>query len=97
MIWEIFLNSAQNGVDKGLEHIQALKKEGLEFLSDDGDVNLIFYLLLVLLSVKQDSILEQDGGKWYPIFTFGLGDGKMVLTLLKEVISLQINFNPIYV
>ena len=84
----VFPNSALDSVDKGLRLIRALIKEDLEFFPGDEDVDLIPYLPLVLLPVKQGNILEEDGGKWHPILTLCSGGGKMVLTLLKEVIVL---------
>ena len=85
---KVLPNSALDSVDKGLELIQALIKESFEFFLGDGDVGLIFYLLLVLLVAKQDNILKEDGGKWHSILTFGRSSGKIVFTLLEEVIAL---------
>ena len=84
----VFPNSAPNGFDKGLGLTQALIKEDLEFFPGDEDVSLILHLLLVLLSAKQGGIFEKGGGKWHSILTLGPGGGKIVLTLLEEVIAL---------
>ena len=89
-------NSAPNDVDKRLQLTQALTKEDLEFLPGNGDVNLILHLFLVLLPAKQDGIFEENDGKWYPILTLGPGGGKMVFTLLEEIIVLQVSFTPIH-
>ena len=59
----VFLNSAPDGVKKGLGLNQVLAKEGFEFFSSNGNVNIFFYLLLVLLPAKQGGILEENGGK----------------------------------
>ena len=48
----VFLKNVLDGVDKGLELIQSLAKEGLEVFPGDLDVSLIFYLPLVLLPAK---------------------------------------------
>ena len=93
----VFSNSALDGINKDLRLTQALTKEDLEFFSGDRDVSLILYLPLMLLPVKQDGILEESGGKLHLILTLGPGGGKMVLTLLEEVIALQISFTPIHV
>ena len=93
----VLLNSASDGVYKGLGLIQASRKKGLEFLPDNGDVSLIIHLLLVLLPAKQGGILEESGGKLYSILTFGSDGAKMVLILLEEVIVLQVSLTPIHV
>ena len=60
---EVFLNSAPDGVNKSLGLIQVLAKKGLEFFPDNGDVSIIFHLLLVVLPANQVDILEKNGGK----------------------------------
>ena len=85
---EVFPNSAPDGVNKGFGLTQVSAKEGLKFLSGDGDVSFMLYFPLVFLSAKQGGILEKSGGKWPPILTFGPGSGKMIFTLLEEVIVL---------
>ena len=93
----VLLNIAPDSVNKGLELTQALTKKGLEFFLGDGDVSLILYFLLVLLPAIKGSIFKRGGGKWHPILTLGPGGGKMVLTLLEEVIALQVSFTLIHV
>ena len=93
----VLSNIAPDNVNKGLELTQTLTKEGLEFFPGDGDVSLIFYLPLVLLPAKQGGIFEEGSGKWYPILTLDPGGSKIVLTLLEEVIALQVSFTPIHV
>ena len=83
-----FSNIAPNGVNKSLGLTQALAKKSLEFLPGDGDVSFIFNLPLVLLPANQSGILKECSGKWHPILTLGLDGGKIVLTLLEEVIAL---------
>ena len=84
----VLSNSTPDSVNEyfGLTHASA--KEGLKFFPGNGNIGLILHLLLVLLLAKQDNILEEGGGKWYPILTFGPGSGKMILTLLEKVIAL---------
>ena len=94
---EVFSDSILNGVDKGLGLTQASVKEVFKFFPSDRNVSLIFYLPLVLLPAKQGGIFEKGSAKWYPILIFGPGRGKIVLTLLEEVIALQVSFIPIYI
>ena len=84
----VLLNNVSDGIDKGFGLTQALAKEDLESLSGDKDVRLIFNLPLVLLPAKQSGILEKSGSKWHLILTLGLDGGKIVFTLLEEVIAL---------
>ena len=88
----VFPNSAPDGIDKSLGLTQALTTKGFKFFLGDGDVNLIFHLLLVLLPAKQSYFLKKNGGKWHLIFTFDLSGSKMVFTLLEKLIALQISF-----
>ena len=37
--------------------------KGLEFLLSNGDIGLVFHLLLLLLSAKQGGIFKEKGGK----------------------------------
>ena len=90
-------NNTPDGVNKNLRLTQALAKQDLEFFLCDEDVKLIFYLPLVLLPVKQSGIFKENGGKWHPILIFSPGSGKMVFTLLEEVIALQLSFISIHV
>ena len=91
----VFSNNTLDGIDKGLGLIQALMKEDLEFFLADGDVNLIFHLVLVFLPAKQGGILGKSGGKWHPILTLGPGSSKMVLILLEKVIAFWMSFYSI--
>ena len=93
----VFSNSTLDSVNKGLGLTQALIKEVLEFFPGDEDDGLIFHFLLMLLPTKQDKVLEESDGKLHSILTLGPGGGKMVLTLLEEVIGLQVSFIPIHV
>ena len=93
---ELLTNSTPNGVNKELGLTQALTKEDLEFFLDDGNVSFIFQLPLVLLPVKQGGIFEENGGKWHLILTLGSDSSKMGLTLLKQVITVQVSFTPIH-
>ena len=83
---EVFLNSALDTINKGLELSQTLAKKGLKFLLSNENVGLNFYLLQVLLLMKKSSIFEEGVGKWHPILTFSPSGGKIVLTLLEKVI-----------
>ena len=97
LVLEILPNSTPNSVDKSVGLTQASTKEGFKFFPVNGNVSLILRLPLVLLPKKQDDIFKEDDNKWYPILTFSLGSGKMVLILQKQVIALQVSFIPIYV
>ena len=84
----VLFDNIPNSVNRNLRLTQALIKEGVKFLSSDWNIDFIVHLPLVLLPAKKSGIFEKDGSKWYPILTFGPGGGKMVFTLLKEVIIL---------
>ena len=56
-------NSALDNVNKDLGLTQALMKKGLKFFPSNWDVGLILHFPLVLLLVKQGSILEKSGDK----------------------------------
>ena len=60
---EVFPNSTSDDINKDLGLTQALAKEGFEFFLDDGDINLIFHLPLILLPAKQSGIFEKSSGK----------------------------------
>ena len=93
----VFSNNAPDGVDKSLGLTQVLTKEGFKFFASDGNVCFIPHFPLVLLPAKQGNIFEENCGKWYTISTLGPNGGKMVLTLLEEIIALQVSFTPIYI
>ena len=52
-------NNTPNGVNKSLGLAQALAKEGFESLLADGDISLVLYLTLVLLSAEQGGVLQK--------------------------------------
>ena len=97
MILKVFSDNIPDSVEEGLRLTQALTKEDLEFLLGDKYVNLILHFLLLLLLVKKSGNLEECSNKWYWLLTFGPGGSKIVLILLKEVISFQVSFNLIYI
>ena len=89
----VFLNSTPDGINKNLGFAQTLTKKSLtKFFLSDRDIDLIFYLLLILLPAKQGHILKEASYKKYPVLIFGTSDCKMVFVLLKEVIILQLRF-----
>ena len=93
----VLSNSALDSIKKDLGFAQTLTKEGLEFFPGDENISLIFYLLLVLLPAKQGYILKKNSCKEYPVLIFDINDYKIVLTLLKEVIILQVGLTAIHV
>ena len=88
LMLQIVLNCAPDGVYKGLRLTQTLAKESLKFFLSDKNINLIFYLLLVLLPAKQSNILKKGSGIKHPILILSPGSDKMVFTLLEEIIAL---------
>ena len=63
LILGVLPNSASDGVNKSLGLAEALAKKGLESLSANKDVSLVFYLMLVLLPLEQGNILQEGSRK----------------------------------
>ena len=83
----IFSNSALDDVVEGLEFDQTLMQEGLKFFSGDKDINLFFYLPLILLLAKQSRVCKKSGYKIYFILTFDTSGFEMIFALLKGVVT----------
>ena len=88
----VFPNSAPDGINKSLEFAQALTKESLKSFLADGDVDLVFYLMLVLLPAEQSGIFQEDSRKQNSVWACGTGCGEVVFALLEEIVTLQVNF-----
>ena len=72
-----------------------MTKKGLELLPSDRDCALRFMLLLVLLPTEVDAVTQEKCCKGYTVRAFGFGDGKVILTLLAEVIKFHVRFTTI--
>ena len=93
----IFLNSALNGINKGLGFAQTWTKEGFKLFLGNKDVSFILYLLLMLLLAKQGYILKENSYKRYLVLIFSISGCKMTLALLEEVIILQVDLTVVHV
>ena len=81
-------DSTSNNVNKNLGFAQPLAKEGLESLPANKDVSLILYLTLVLLPAEQSDIFQKSSRKQNLVQARGIGVGKVIFTLLEEIITL---------
>ena len=88
----VLLNSAPDNVNKSLRFTQALTKESLESLPGNRNVNLVLYLMLMFLSAEQDGIFQEGSCKWNSVWTRGIGGGKVIFALLKEIVILHIRY-----
>ena len=93
----VFSDNVLNGVNESLELAQALAKEGLESFPADRDINLVLYLTLVFLPSKQGGILQEGSRKQNLIWACGTSSGKVIFTLLEEIITPQVSFTSINV
>ena len=91
----VFSNSAPNSVNKSLGFAQALTNEGFKFLSGNRDINLVFYLMVMLLPVKHSSIFREDSCKQNSIWLCVISGTKMILALLEEIIAFHMSFTQI--
>ena len=65
-------------------------KEGLELLPDNGDCFFSLMLPFVLLSTEVDVVPKKRCCKGNAVGTLGPGNGKVILTLLTEVIAFHV-------
>ena len=65
-------------------------EKSLEFLPSDKNGGFVINFLLVLLRLEQGLVPEETSGKWYTVLSFGTGNGKIILTLLAEVLALHV-------
>ena len=85
---QVFFKSAPDGINESLGFAQALTKKDLESFSADKNVNLVFYLTLVLLPAKQGGIVQENSCKQNLVWACGTGCGQVIFALLKEIIIL---------
>ena len=72
-----------------------MTKEGLELLPDDGDCAFSLLLPLVLLPTEVDAVPKERCCKGNAVGTLGPGGGKVILTLLTEVIAFHVELTTI--
>ena len=73
-------------IHKGSGISYVLTKEGLEFLPGDVDCAFSLMLPLVLLLTEVDAVLKEGCCKENAVGAFGSSGGKVIFTLLTEVI-----------
>ena len=72
-----------------------MTKEGLELLPGDGDCAFSLMLPLVLLPTEVDTVPKEGCCKGNAVGAFGSGGGKVILTLLTEVIAFYVGLTTI--
>ena len=72
-----------------------MTKEGLELFPSDRDGALGLVLPLVLLPTEVDAVTQEGCCKGNTVGTLGPGGGKMVFTLLTEVIVFHVGLTTI--
>ena len=70
-------------------------EEGLELLPSDGNYAFRLMLPLVLLPTEVDAIMQERCYKENAVKAFGSGSGKVILTLLTEVITFHVGLTTI--
>ena len=70
-------------------------KKGLKLLSGDKNLAFNFMLPLVLLPTDVDAIMKEGCYKINTIRAFGSGGGKVIPTLLAEVIAFHVGLTTI--
>ena len=72
-----------------------MTKEGLKLLPGDGNCVFSLMLPLVLLPTEVDTVLKERCCKGNAVGTLGPGGGKVILTLLTEVITFHMGLTTI--
>ena len=72
-----------------------MTKEGLKLFLRDRDCALSLMLLFVLLPTEVDAMTHERCCKTNAVGVFGSGGGKVVLTLLAEVIVFHVGLTTI--
>ena len=72
-----------------------MTKEGLEVLPRDRNCALGLVLPLVLLPTEVNAVTQERCCKENTVGAFGPGDGKVILTLLAEVIAFHMGLTTI--
>ena len=90
LILKILLNNALDDINKGFGFAQTLTQKDFEFFSDNVDVGFVFYLMLILLLAKQCLIAYESCHKQNLVLLCSTSVDKVILTLLKEIITFHI-------
>ena len=72
-----------------------MTKEGFELLPGDGDGTFSLILPLILLPTKVDAVPKEGCCKGNAVGAFSSGGGKVILTLLTEVIAFHVGLTTI--
>ena len=72
-----------------------MTKKGLELLPGDRDYVFSLMLPLILLPTEVNAIPKKGCCKGNAVGAFGSGDGKVILTLLTEVIAFHVGLTTI--
>ena len=72
-----------------------MTKEGLELFPGDGDYVFSLMLPLVLLLTEVDAVPKERCCKENAVGAFGSAGGKVILTLLTEVIAFHVGLTTI--
>ena len=67
-------------------------KKGLEFFQGNKNVGLVFYFTLMLLLVEQNGVFQKDGRKHNLMWLYGTNVDKIILALLKIIITFHVGF-----
>ena len=67
-----------------------MTKEGFELLPSDGDCAFSLMLPLILLPMEVNAVPKEGCCKGNVVGVFGSGGGKVILTLLTEVIAFHV-------
>lgn len=60
--------------------------KGLEFFLSNMDISLTFYLMLILLPLKQGCVFVKSDSKQYFLLAYKSSNDKIVFILLKNII-----------
>ena len=82
---------------KALDLPKLQQKKGLEFLLGDKNIDLIFYLMLVLLSADWGGVLQEDGRKRNSVWPHNTSNSKVILVLLEKIITFHMDFTLVNV
>ena len=72
-----------------------MTKEGLELLPGDGNCAFSLMLSLVLLPTEVDTVTQKRYCKGNAVGVLDSGSGKVILTLLAEVIAFHVRLTTI--
>ena len=86
-MFQVFLDSTPDGVNKSFGFAQALAKEGFESLPADRNICLVLFFTLMLLPAEQNGIFQEGSRKRNSFQAHGIGGGKVIFALLEEIIT----------